>query len=200
MSKGQLPVRYRSAYEAGCDEAGRGSLMGPVFAAAVILPDDFPVNVLDDSKKLSPHQREEARLLIEKYAISWAVAQADHHEIDKINILNASFLAMHRALSQLNPRPDLILVDGNRFKKYENIPHECVVKGDSKLAAIAAASILAKTHRDEFVVKLHDLYPQYNWVANKGYATRAHIEAIRRFGYSPFHRKSFHLNLQLKLF
>ncbi|MEJ5302856.1 MAG: ribonuclease HII [Bacteroidales bacterium] len=200
MSRGELPVRYRSVYEAGCDEAGRGSLMGPVFAAAVILPDDFPVYVLDDSKKLSPHQREEARLLIEKYAISWAVAQADQHEIDQINILNASILAMHRALSQLSPQPDLILVDGNRFKKYKNIPYECVVKGDSKLAAIAAASILAKTHRDEFVVKLHDLYPQYGWASNKGYATRTHVEAIRRFGYSPFHRKSFHLNLQLKLF
>lgn len=200
MKDSELLIRYKSSFEAGCDEAGRGSLMGPVFAAAVILPDDFPFSVLGDSKKLTPQQRESARSLIEKYAISWAVARADHHEIDEINILNASILAMHRALSQLKPSPDLILVDGNRFKNFKNIPYECFVKGDGKLAAIAAASILAKTHRDEFVVKLHDQFPQYGWASNKGYATRLHFEAIHRWGYSPFHRKSFHLNMQLKLF
>ncbi len=200
MIKQRLLLRYKSKLEAGCDEAGRGSLMGPVFAAAVILPDDFPFSVLNDSKKLTPQKRNIARHLIEKYAVAWAVEKADHREIDEINILNASILAMHRALIHLAPQPDMILVDGNRFKNFKNIPHECIVKGDRKMAAIAAASILAKTHRDEFVIQLHELYPQYGWASNKGYSTRSHVEAILRYGYSPFHRKSFHLNMQLKLF
>lgn len=200
MSRSHLQMRYKSALEAGCDEAGRGSLIGPVFAAAVIIPPDFPAGVLDDSKRLTPLQREEARRLIEKYAVSWAVGRAEQDEIDSINILQASILAMHRALAQLKPPPDLILVDGNRFKTFGSIPHECMVKGDSRLGCIAAASILAKTHRDEFILQLHEVYPHYGWASNKGYATPSHIEAIRRWGYSPFHRKSFHLNLQLRLF
>ncbi|MGC8864255.1 MAG: ribonuclease HII [Bacteroidales bacterium] len=200
MSRSSLLLRYRSAFEAGCDEAGRGSLIGPVFAAAVILPDDFPAHVLDDSKKLSPRQREEARQLIEKYAIAWAIGRAEQDEIDRLNILHASIMAMHRALAQLKPPPDLILVDGNRFKTFGSTPHECIVMGDSRLGCIAAASILAKTHRDEFILELHEAYPHYGWDRNKGYATPSHIQAIRQWGYSPFHRKSFHLNLQLSLF
>lgn len=177
--------------EAGCDEAGRGCLAGPVFAAAVILPKDFYLEGLNDSKKLTHRQRETLRPLIEKHAIAWAVATVDHEEIDRINILNASFLAMHRAIEKLTIQPQYLSIDGNRFKTYPEIPHSCIVKGDGKYLNIAAASILAKTHRDEFMTKLGIDYPQYNWQQNKGYPTIAHRKAVIANGLSPFHRKTF---------
>ncbi|MBB2146722.1 ribonuclease HII [Pedobacter sp. LMG 31464] len=177
--------------EAGCDEAGRGCLAGPVFAAAVILPKDFYLEGLNDSKKLTHRQRENLRPLIEKQAIAWAVATVDHEEIDQINILNASFLAMHRAIEKLSIQPQYLSIDGNRFKTYPQIPHSCIVKGDGKYLNIAAASILAKTHRDEFMTKLGIDYPQYNWQQNKGYPTIAHRKAVIANGLSPFHRKTF---------
>jgi ribonuclease HII len=185
--------------EAGCDEAGRGCLAGPVCAAAVILPKGFSHPKLNDSKKMSEKARNELRIVIENEALAWAVAMVDHVEIDKINILNASILAMHRALAELKIQPEFILVDGNRFKPYKDIPHECMIKGDGRFAAIAAASVLAKTHRDEFMLKLHEEFPYYAWNRNVGYPTADHRSAIRAHGISPYHRKTFRLlNEQLK--
>lgn len=198
-----LPFHHPAIAEAGCDEAGRGCLAGPVFASAVILPKDFSHPVLNDSKQLAENQRDKLRQVIEQEAIAWAVAQVDAGEIDRINILKASFLAMHRALEALRQRPEFILVDGNRFTAYAGIPHLCVVKGDGKYAAIAAASVLAKTHRDAFMLKLHEAFPYYDWHSNKGYPTEAHREAIRQHGISPYHRKSFRLlpqGEQMRLF
>jgi len=189
----------KNTIEAGCDEAGRGCLAGPVFAAAVILPKDYKNNALNDSKQLSEKQREILRVEIEKEAVAWAVAQLDNLRIDEINILNASIMSMHLAIRQLSLTPELLLIDGNRFKPYEKIPHECIVKGDGKYLSIAAASVLAKTHRDEFMITLHDEFPEYNWAQNKGYPTRDHKDAINLYGITPYHRKSFNLNEQLKL-
>lgn len=187
--------------EAGCDEAGRGCLVGPVFAAAVILPSDFIAGELTDSKKLTHKQRCSLRLIIEKEAVAWAVAEVDNHEIDNINILNASFLAMHRAVQKLTVKPQYLSIDGNRFKAYPDIPHTCIVKGDGKYLNIAAASILAKTHRDEFMEKISMEYPHYQWQQNKGYPTIAHRMAALEHGLSPFHRKTFTIsNPQLALF
>jgi ribonuclease HII len=177
--------------EAGCDEAGRGCLAGPVYAAAVILPKDFYLEDLNDSKKLTHQQREKLRPIIEKEAIAWAVGVVDHEEIDRINILNASFLAMHRAIEQLSVQPEYLVIDGNRFKAYPQIPHSCIIKGDGKYLNIAAASVLAKTHRDELMAKLDVDYPHYNWKKNKGYPTISHRRAIIEMGSSPFHRKTF---------
>lgn len=183
----------RGVLEAGCDEAGRGCLAGPVFAAAVILPEDFSSELLNDSKKLTEKQRYELRPIIEKSAIAWAIGMYDHLKIDKVNILNASIFSMHLALNQLVIRPNHIIVDGNRFKPYENIAYTTVVKGDGKYLSIAAASILAKTYRDDFMLALHEKHPQYGWNQNKGYPTAFHREAIIKYGISPFHRKSFKL-------
>ena len=180
--------------EAGCDEAGRGCLAGPVSAAAVILPKDFYLEGLNDSKKLTHQQRDELRPIIEREALAWAVAFVDHEEIDKINILNASFLAMHRAIEKLMLAPQHLVIDGNRFKKYAEIPHCCIVKGDGKYLNIAAASILAKTHRDEYMVNLHNDFPHYNWKQNKGYPTIQHRNAVMEIGLSPFHRKTFNIS------
>tara|TARA_R110002049_G_scaffold251679_3_gene426098 strand:- start:4694 stop:5281 length:588 start_codon:yes stop_codon:yes gene_type:complete len=189
-----LALHFNSNYiEAGCDEAGRGCLAGPVYAAAVILPKDFNNTLLNDSKKLSKKNRNSLRKTIEKEAISWAVGIVDHKEIDEINILNASFLAMHRAIDQLTVKPELLLIDGNRFNPYLGISHHCIIKGDAKFASIAAASILAKTHRDEYMQELHVKFPQYNWDQNQGYPTKKHREAIRTNGTSDFHRLSFKL-------
>ncbi len=179
--------------EAGCDEAGRGCLAGPVFAAAVILPPDFSSELLNDSKKMSEKQRYEIRPLIEEKALAWAVAMYDHEEIDQVNILNASIFSMHRALDQLQLRPQHIIVDGNRFKPYQKIAHTCVVKGDGKYLSIAAASVLAKTYRDDYMLELHRHYPNYGWDQNKGYPTRFHRDALLAHGISPFHRRSFKL-------
>lgn len=179
--------------EAGCDEAGRGCLAGPVFAAAVILPDGYTNELLNDSKKLTARQRENLRPIIERDAVAWAVASCDHAEIDSINILNASILAMHRALDSLSVTPGAIAVDGNRFKPYKDIQHVTVVKGDSKFGNIAAASILAKTYRDEFMEKAAKEYPGYNWEVNKGYPTKEHRAAIAKLGPSPLHRLTFRL-------
>ena len=186
--------------EAGCDEAGRGCLAGPVFAAAVILPENFHHPVLNDSKKLSHSQREELRQIIEGEALAWKVAMLDNNEIDEHNILNASFMAMHRAVDDLNTKPELLLIDGNRFIPYEGIPHQCIIKGDGKFSSIAAASILAKTHRDEFMLNLSFEHPQYNWSQNKGYPTAEHRAAIMKHGISSYHRKSFNLHFQGSLF
>jgi ribonuclease HII len=188
-------THFQTQYtEAGCDEAGRGCLAGPVFAAAVILPADFHHPLLNDSKKLTEARRDLLRVVIEKEAADWAVAEVSAAEIDQINILKASFLAMHRALDGLNRlAPAFVIVDGNRFRPYKDLPHECVVKGDGKYASIAAASVLAKTWRDEAMRRLHTQFPQYGWIENKGYPTEAHREAIRLFGPSPWHRKSFRL-------
>ncbi|MFY8107854.1 MAG: ribonuclease HII [Bacteroidia bacterium] len=187
--------------EAGCDEAGRGCLAGPVFAAAVILNPKKRIKGLDDSKKLSEKQREELRPEIEEKALAWAVASMSNHEIDKVNILKASFLSMHKALELLKIKPETLLIDGNRFIKYQDIPHHCIIKGDSKFQSIAAASILAKTHRDEFMLNIHEMYPQYNWKKNKGYPTIDHRAAIAKNGPTEFHRMSFRLlNEQLSLF
>lgn len=180
--------------EAGCDEAGRGCLAGPVSAAAVILPKDFYLEGLNDSKKLTHQQRDELRPIIEREALAWAVAFVDHEEIDKINILNASFLAMHRAIEKLMLAPQHLVIDGNRFKKYAEIPHCCIVKGDGKYLNIAAASILAKTHRDEYMANLHNDFPHYNWKQNKGYPTIQHRNAVMEIGLSPFHRKTFNIS------
>lgn len=180
--------------EAGCDEAGRGCLAGPVVAAAVILPRDFYLEGLTDSKLLTHKQRDELRPIIEQQALAWAVGMVDHEEIDRINILNASFLAMHRALDQLVLRPEYLVIDGNRFKAYQNIKHACIVKGDGKYLNIAAASILAKTHRDEYMAALDLDYPQYEWKKNKGYPTIAHRNAVINLGASPFHRKTFNVS------
>ncbi|MDN5203562.1 ribonuclease HII [Fulvivirgaceae bacterium BMA10] len=187
--------------EAGCDEAGRGCLAGPVVAAAVILPIDYQHSLLNDSKQLSKKHRDDLRREIEREAIAWKVAAVDNLEIDKINILNASFLAMHRAVEKLEKRPELLLIDGNRFKPYPEIPHECIVKGDGKFFSIAAASILAKTHRDEIMQHLSLKYPHYGWERNAGYPTKQHRQAIEEYGTTPFHRMSFRLlPEQLELF
>lgn len=179
--------------EAGCDEAGRGCLAGSVFAAAVILPEDYVNEALNDSKKLTAHRRYELRAEIERDALAWAVGVVTPEEIDRINILNASILAMHRALDQLAVRPEAIIVDGNRFKPYRFIPYTTIVKGDGKYLSIAAASILAKTYRDDYMDTLAGEFPQYAWDVNKGYPTKAHREAIARYGVTPYHRKSFRL-------
>ena len=184
---------YKGKIEAGCDEAGRGCLAGSVYAAAVILPEDYQNELLNDSKQLSEKKRYQLREIIERDAVAWAVGIVTPEEIDKINILNASILAMHRALDQLKVRPEAIIVDGNRFKKYQNIPHTTIVKGDSKYLAIAAASILAKTYRDDYMNHLAEEYPQYDWFSNKGYPTKKHREAIKQFGITPYHRKSYNL-------
>lgn len=185
--------------EAGCDEAGRGCFAGPVFAAAVILPRDFEDELLNDSKQLTVKQRNTLREIIEKEASAWAVASVDNIEIDEINILNASFLAMHKAIDKLKITPKLLLIDGNRFNKYKNIPHNCIIKGDGKYLSIAAASVLAKTHRDEFMLNLDKEFPGYDWKNNKAYPTPKHKQAIAKHGISPYHRKSFNLNEKIKL-
>ncbi len=198
-----LPFLHAHQLEAGCDEAGRGCLAGPVFAAAVVLPPDFYHPLLNDSKQLTEAQREMLREVVEKEAVCWAVARVEPEEIDRINILKASFLAMHRALDQLTQTPEFILVDGNRFVAYKNVPHACIIKGDGKYASIAAASILAKTWRDAYMNDLHTQHPQYDWLSNKGYPTLAHREAIRQHGITAFHRRSFQLlpaNEQHQLF
>lgn len=196
-----LPFYQEKLLEAGCDEAGRGCLAGPVFAAAVILPRDFEHPLLNDSKQLNESQRKQLRAEIEEQALAFAVAQVDHEEIDRINILQASFLAMHRALDALNIRPELILVDGNRFKKYQELPHHCIVKGDGKFFSIAAASILAKTYRDDYMEQIAAEYPHYDWASNKGYPTIKHREAVLAHGFSPYHRRSFRVSdPQLSLF
>lgn len=179
--------------EAGCDEAGRGCLAGPVFAAAVILPQSFHHPLLNDSKQLKEKDRDLLRKVIEKEALAYAVAQIDHKEIDRINILKASIKAMHYAVKKLERKPEFLLIDGNRFTPYLNIPHQCIIKGDGKYASIAAASILAKTYRDAYMKDLHDRFPQYGWSRNKGYPTKAHREAIRVHGVSAFHRRTFRL-------
>jgi ribonuclease HII len=180
--------------EAGCDEAGRGCLAGPVYAAAVILPKDFIAGELTDSKQLTHKQRVVLREIIEREAVAWAVAAVDNHEIDEINILNASFLAMHRAIEKLHIQPRYLSIDGNRFKAYPDIPHTCIVKGDGKYLNIAAASILAKTHRDEYMDNLSSDYPLYQWHQNKGYPTRVHRLAAIAHGLTPYHRKTFNLS------
>lgn len=187
------PYYKKGVTEAGCDEAGRGCLAGPVFAAAVILPPKVQINGLDDSKKLTAARRNILRVQIEALALAWAVAAVAPGEIDEINILNASFLAMHRALDQLPERPGHLLVDGNRFRPYHEVPHQCIVGGDGRYLSVAAASVLAKTYRDDHMRLLHDQFPQYGWDSNKGYPTRSHREAIRLHGITPFHRKSFRL-------
>ena len=195
---------YEGKIEAGCDEAGRGCLAGSVYAAAVILPEDYQNALLNDSKQLTEKRRYELRDIIERDAVAWAVGIVTPEEIDKINILNASILAMHRALDQLKVRPEAIIVDGNRFKTYyergerieergEEIPHTTIVKGDGKYLSIAAASILAKTYRDDYMNRLAEEYPQYDWHSNKGYPTRKHREAIRQHGTTPYHRMSYNL-------
>jgi ribonuclease HII len=187
------PFLNNRLLEAGCDEAGRGCLAGPVYAAAVILPKDYKNGQLNDSKVLSEKQRLFLRNEIQREAISWAIGIVGPDEIDEINILNASFLAMHRAIEKLNTTPEFLLIDGNRFNPYKQIPFECIVKGDGKFTSIAAASILAKTYRDEMMDKLHDEFPHYNWKKNKGYAVKAHRQAIIEHGSSIHHRKSFML-------
>lgn len=186
--------------EAGCDEAGRGCLAGPVFAAAVILDNSNPIKGLNDSKKLNAKQRNELCIEIEERALSYAVAYLTNQEIDKYNILKASFMAMHKAINLLRLKPELLLIDGNRFIAYQNVPHVCIVKGDEKYQSIAAASILAKTYRDEFMLKAAEKFPQYKWNNNKGYPTKAHREAIKQYGTTPLHRLTFTLlNEQLCL-
>ena len=179
--------------EAGCDEAGRGCLAGPVVAAAVILPKTYTNAILDDSKKLSAKKRDLLRIDILKNALSWGIGIVSNEEIDKINILNASFLAMHRAIDQLKVRPEQLLIDGNRFTPYHNTPHHTIVKGDGKYLSIAAASILAKTERDKIMQQMHLEHPNYDWNNNKGYPTRKHIIAVEKFGQTPYHRKTFHV-------
>ena len=188
-----LPTQYSKKIEAGTDEAGRGCLAGPVSAAAVIFSENYSNPDLNDSKKLSEKKRNELRKVIEKEALAFSVVHVDNHEIDKINILNASILAMHRAIKQLKIVPEFILVDGNRFSKYGNLEHKCLISGDSKFQNVAAASILAKTYRDELMTKLGEKYPQYNWNKNKGYPTKFHKNSIKLYGPSIYHRKSFRL-------
>ena len=184
---------YKGKVEAGCDEAGRGCLAGSVYAAAVILPEGYQNELLNDSKQLTEKRRYELREMIERDAVAWAVGIVTPEEIDKINILNASILAMHRALDQLQVRPEAIIVDGNRFKKYKDLPHTTIVKGDGKYLSIAAASILAKTYRDDYMNQLAEEYPQYDWKSNKGYPTKKHREAIKQYGITPYHRKTFNM-------
>ena len=184
---------YEGKVEAGCDEAGRGCLAGSVYAAAVIFPEDYQNDELNDSKQLTDKRRKLLREIIQRDAIAWAVGIVTPEEIDRINILNASILAMHRALDQLQVRPEAIIVDGNRFKPYQQLPHTTIVKGDGKYLSIAAASILAKTYRDDYMDELAKEYPQYDWLSNKGYPTKKHREAIRQYGITPYHRKSFNM-------
>jgi ribonuclease HII len=187
------PFYQEKLIEAGCDEAGRGCYAGPVFAAAVILPKEFSHPVLNDSKQLTAKERYELRPVIEASAISYAVASVDNNEIDSINILRASFKAMHLAIEKLNQKPKLLLIDGNRFTRYKRIPHQCIIKGDCLYFSIAAASILAKTYRDDYMQQLHAEYPQYAWHTNKGYGTPEHRNAIEQFGLSKYHRKTWRL-------
>lgn len=198
-----LKLNYSGiSLEAGTDEAGRGCLSGPVVAAAVILPENFQHDFLNDSKQLSEKKRQELRPYIEEHALAYAVAFIDHEEVDKLNVLQASITGMHRSIEQLNPQPEFIIVDGNKFKQYKEIPHQTIVKGDAKFMSIAAASVLAKTYRDEYMEKIHNEFPQYNWKKNKGYPTKEHRNAIRECGPTPYHRKSFKLlpeQLNLKL-
>ena len=184
---------YEGLIEAGCDEAGRGCLAGSVYAAAVILPVGYQNAQLNDSKKLTDHQRKALRTIIEKDAVAWAVGIVTAQEIDEINILNASILAMHRALDQLIVRPEAVIIDGNRFKPYGKLPYTTIVKGDGKYLSIAAASILAKTYRDDYMDQLAEEYPQYDWQKNKGYPTKKHRQAIKEYGITPYHRKSYNL-------
>ncbi|MBP1540787.1 MAG: ribonuclease HII [Prevotella sp.] len=184
---------YTGKIEAGCDEAGRGCLAGSVYAAAVILPEDYHNDELNDSKQLTDRRRRLLRTVIERDAVAWAVGVVTPEEIDRINILNASILAMHRALDQLQVRPEAVIVDGNRFKPYGTLPYTTIVKGDGKYLAIAAASILAKTYRDDYMDELAQQYPQYDWQSNKGYPTRKHREAIRLYGPTPYHRRTFNM-------
>ena len=184
---------YTGKVEAGCDEAGRGCLAGSVYAAAVIFPEDYQNDELNDSKQLTDRRRKLLREIIQRDAIAWAVGIVTPEEIDRINILNASILAMHRALDQLQVRPEVVIVDGNRFKPYQQLPHTTIVKGDGKYLSIAAASILAKTYRDDYMDELAEEYPQYDWLSNKGYPTKKHREAIRQYGITPYHRKSFNM-------
>ncbi len=194
------PFHTEGVIEAGCDEAGRGCIAGPVFAAAVILPADFRNPMVDDSKKLSAKTRDLLRKVIESEAIAYGVALVDEKEIDQINILNASILAMQKAVQKLRLVPQHLIIDGNRFRPYRDIPYHCIVKGDAKFASIAAASILAKTHRDEYMEILHSQHPEYMWKNNRGYPTRVHREAVYNFGPSPYHRRSFRLlNDQMRL-
>ena len=188
-----LPYLNSGVVEAGCDEAGRGCLAGAVYAAAVILPPDFQCELLNDSKQLTERQRYQLRPIIEQEAVAWAVGVVTPEEIDKINILNASFLAMHRAIDGLQVRPQHLLIDGNRFRKYNDLPHTTVVKGDGKLMSIAAASVLAKTYRDDYMLQLHEQYPHYGWDRNKGYPTKEHRQAIEQHGTTPYHRLTFNL-------
>jgi ribonuclease HII len=196
-----MPEHYslESGIVAGCDEAGRGCLAGPVVAAAVILPEGFNHPLLNDSKKMTPESRKLLSSLIRKEAKAWAIGMCDHEEIDQYNILKASFMAMHRAINQLTIRPSILIIDGNRFTPYTGIQHRCFVGGDGLYTQIAAASVLAKTERDEMMMELHRKYPQYGWDKNKAYATLSHRKALMTYGYSPFHRKSFRLNYQMKL-
>lgn len=184
---------YENLVEAGCDEAGRGCLAGSVYAAAVILPPDYENDLLNDSKKLTAKKRYALREVIQRDALAWAVGIVAPEEIDKINILNASFLAMHRALDQLSLRPEAVIVDGNRFKPYQDLPFTTIVKGDGKYLSIAAASVLAKTYRDDYMLNLAKEYPQYDWQSNMGYPTKKHRQAIRDHGITPYHRKSYNL-------
>ncbi|HIT81218.1 MAG TPA: ribonuclease HII [Candidatus Caccoplasma merdavium] len=188
-----LPYKIENRIEAGCDEAGRGCLAGAVFAAAVILPPGFRNETLNDSKQLTERQRYALRPLIEKEALAWAVGVVSPQEIDEMNILKASFLAMHRAIDALRVRPEALLIDGNRFTPYRDLPYSCEVKGDGRYLSIAAASILAKTYRDDYMMKLHEEYPQYHWDENKGYPTRAHRAAIAQYGPTSYHRRTFNL-------
>lgn len=197
-----LLPRYQFEYlEAGCDEAGRGCLAGPVFAAAVILPDDFEHHLLNDSKQLTEEVRYQLRIEIEQNAIAHAVGIVDNVEIDAINILNASFLAMHRAIEKLHLSPQFLIIDGNRFNKYQNIPHQCIVEGDAKYFSIAAASILAKTYRDDYMKQIAAEHPEYDWHKNKGYPTIKHRETVMKIGYTPYHRRTFRVtDPQLQIF
>jgi ribonuclease HII len=200
-----MKIKLKSFYnegviEAGCDEAGRGCLAGPVFAAAVILPSDFDSELLNDSKVLTEKQRFELRQIIEKEAVAWAVEAVSNDEIDEVNILNASFLAMNRAVQHLKIQPEHLLIDGNRFRPQTNIPFTCMIKGDGRFFSIAAASVLAKTYRDDFMEKIHNEFPGYKWNNNKGYPTKKHRDAIRKYGVTKYHRKTFRLlNEQLEL-
>ncbi len=188
-----LPYFNENTIEAGCDEAGRGCLAGPVFAAAVILPPDFDNDLLNDSKKLSEKQRYQLRPLIESQALAWAVMAVDNKEIDEVNILNASFLAMNRAVEKLEITPEHLLIDGNRFRTKSKIPYTCMIKGDGRFYSIAAASVLAKTYRDDYMAELHREFPQYGWNKNKGYPTKKHRAAIKEFGATKYHRMTFRL-------
>lgn len=188
-----LPFYNKNTIEAGCDEAGRGCLAGPVFAAAVILPADFENELLNDSKKLTEKQRYQLRPIVEEQAVAWAVVAVDNNEIDEVNILNASFLAMNRAVEKLDTNPEHLLIDGNRFRTKSKIPYTCMIKGDGRFYSIAAASILAKTYRDDYMAEIHREFPHYDWQKNKGYPTKKHRAAIKEFGPTKYHRMTFRL-------